>query len=169
MHVELDDSAQAAFRRHALACLPNEACGLLARTRHREAVQLTGFAPIPNSAAAPDRFTMDPLAVLRVATQWRAEGLELGAVFHSHPDGAATPSRVDVTAAALWPDLVQLILHVDSESHRTGACTAWRFEATGLTRIPWLTPATGSPPPKGSPRADDPADSGRMLKETQPT
>ncbi len=134
MHVEFDPPVAAAFRDHALACLPAEACGLLARTPRSDAVELVRYAPIPNSATRPDRFAMDPAALVRVTTEWRSAGLRLGAVFHSHPDGRAAPSSVDVAGAALWPDLVQLILAVDLTRCTTGACTAWRFDR-GLTPL----------------------------------
>jgi len=38
-----------------------------------------------------------------------AEGLELIAIYHSHPDGPARPSATDV-ANAYYPDTVQLII-----------------------------------------------------------
>lgn len=135
MHVEFFPLVAEAFRDHALACLPAEACGLLARTPRRDVVELVRFVPMPNAAMSPDRFAMDPVAVVRITTEWRAAGLGLGAVFHSHPDGRAVPSSIDVAGAALWPNLVQLILAVDRARRTTGPCTAWRFDG-GLIPLP---------------------------------
>lgn len=76
---------QAAFK-HALAELPNEACGLVVIVKGRER-----YIPCKNLSPEPDQlFILDP------EDYERAESIgEITEIFHSHPVTPAHPSQAD--------------------------------------------------------------------------
>lgn len=83
---------------HCMAGLPNEACGMLGgRNGSVEKVY-----PMRNAKPGPDYYEMDPEEQFRVMKDIRECGLEMIALFHSHPTGQAYPSAVDVEQA-YWP------------------------------------------------------------------
>lgn len=61
-----------------------------------------------NRACSKTGFVLDPLAIARADHDFRASGLSLLGVFHTHPFGPALPSEADHQGA--WPGLLQLIL-----------------------------------------------------------
>jgi proteasome lid subunit RPN8/RPN11 len=89
----------------AAALYPEEACGLVAG-RHGRAVRLY---PIENVRHSPVAYEMDPLQQIRAMLALENEGLELLAIYHSHPDGPPRPSATDVTQA-YYPDSAHLII-----------------------------------------------------------
>ena len=105
---------RAAIVAHAEQEVPNEACGLVLLRDGRAERYEAGR----NAAASPYRFELefdDPQI-------WYAEdeGYEL-AVFHSHVDAPARPSRTDVENIGLWagkPYLVYSVRHDDLAAFR---------------------------------------------------
>ena len=90
---------------HVAGLWPEEACGLVGG-RDGRAVRLY---PVENTRHSPVAFEMDPLQQIKAMLAMEAEGLELIAIYHSHPDGPARPSATDV-ANPYYPDAVQLII-----------------------------------------------------------
>lgn len=91
------------MRAHVDACVPFEACGLLGGKNDR----VEQVIPVPNEAASPTRFRMDPREQIRAFGLMEAQGLVLLGIFHSHPaEGGAggpvkeEPSASDIAAAA---------------------------------------------------------------------
>ena len=84
---------------------PEEGCGLVGG-RDGRAVLLY---PVENVRHSPVAVEMEPLQQIRAMLAMEAEGLELIAIYHSHPDSPARPSATDV-ANAYYPDTVQLII-----------------------------------------------------------
>lgn len=91
---------------HALSCLPDEACGLLAADA---AGRLRAAYCLPNAAASPTTYTLDPEEHFRALREVEGRGWHLAGVFHSHPRGTAQPSPTDV-AQALEPDWLYVVL-----------------------------------------------------------
>jgi proteasome lid subunit RPN8/RPN11 len=89
----------------ALNELPNEACGLLVG-KGSEAVKQY---PLTNIDHSPEHFAFDPKEQFRVLREARAQGLQIIANYHSHPDTPARPSDEDIRLA-FDPDIVYLIL-----------------------------------------------------------
>ena len=85
-----------AMQRHINFVAPMEACGLLGGKE--QVVELV--LPVKNAAESKVRFVMDPRAQLRAMEQIEGEGLELLAIFHSHPRGPSVPSPTDIKEAA---------------------------------------------------------------------
>lgn len=94
--IKLTRAQIAEMRGHIEACLPFEACGLLAGSDGtvREVI------PVTNQARSPARFRMDSIEQLRAFHRIEARGLELLGIFHSHPGGPRAPSVTDVAEAA---------------------------------------------------------------------
>ena len=103
-----------AIEEHAEAEAPNEACGLLVL---RDGVA-ERYVPGRNAAVSPYRFELE---VEPETWFLEDEGYEL-AVFHSHLDAPAYPSRTDVENVGLWASRPYVILSV-----RTGELAAFRI------------------------------------------
>jgi proteasome lid subunit RPN8/RPN11 len=84
--------------------LPDEACGLLAGIPPR----VERVVPVTNIAASPVRFLMEPQEQVRALHEFDQQGLELLAIYHSHPHGPAHPSETDLREFA-YPGTVMLI------------------------------------------------------------
>jgi desampylase len=128
MELHLSSNDQQQLLCWAEAAGARECCGLLRGRGNRvNAVELTR-----NVAVDPTRhFELDPAALVGVHKDIRAGGLPLLGYFHSHPNGLAEPSVIDVAQAP--PDnLFWLIIakHI---------VTAWQpvvtdARVTGFTR-----------------------------------
>jgi proteasome lid subunit RPN8/RPN11 len=84
------------MERHINSEAPLEACGMLAG--RNGVVELV--LAVKNAAESKVRFLMEPRAQLRAMQQIEAEGLDLLAIFHSHPKGSSEPSPTDIKEAA---------------------------------------------------------------------
>lgn len=85
--------------------LPEEACGLIGgRDNHAQ-----GLYPVENRLHSPLAFEMDPVAQVEALMAIEDDGLELLAIYHSHPRGPSVPSETDV-AQALYPDSHYVII-----------------------------------------------------------
>ena len=88
--------------------------------------------PVRNQASDPqNHFLMDPVGMEAAQQQMDDQVLTLIGYYHSHPQGAAQPSRVD-RASLVWPDLppfIWLIVSLQNEPPTAAAfCTkdaAW--------------------------------------------
>lgn len=120
-----------AAKLHAARSYPVECCGFL-----------LGVPPSPGGAAVVNRvlptrnrhadaregFLIHPETVLAARREARRVGLEVIGFYHSHPDGAASPSERDREHA--WRDMSYLILPV--AGGEPGAPRSWRLDpATG--------------------------------------
>ena len=95
-HLLLPAQFYEAMVAQAQAELPNECCGLLAGTVGTDGVaRALQHYPLPNAAASPVEFESDGRAMFDAERDMRARGLDVLAVYHSHPTSAALPSRKD--------------------------------------------------------------------------
>jgi proteasome lid subunit RPN8/RPN11 len=83
---------------------PVEACGILAGTEGT----VKAVFPLKNELKSPVRFKMAPEEQLSTFNNIEDRGWELLAIYHSHPQGPATPSRTDIVEA-YYPDAIYLI------------------------------------------------------------
>lgn len=90
---------------HARAGWPNEACGIVAGKDGRG----ERFYPARNELESPTRYAVAPQDLLDITLDIEARGLDLVAIFHSHPATEAYPSPTDVRLA-FYPDSTYLIL-----------------------------------------------------------
>ena len=84
---------------------PVEACGILAGTGGR----VEKLYKMANSENRHDHFMMAPEQQFAAAKDMRAGGLDMLAIYHSHPETPARPSAEDIRMA-LTPNVVYVIL-----------------------------------------------------------
>jgi proteasome lid subunit RPN8/RPN11 len=94
------------MRRHVALLAPQEACGLVAGQADRAHLVI----PITNQLHSTVRFYMAPDEQLRAFIHMDELGLELIAIYHSHPGGPSHPSVTDVTEA-YYPEAMHVIWH----------------------------------------------------------
>jgi proteasome lid subunit RPN8/RPN11 len=101
---QIMDAAEAAY--------PNECCGLLVGHRQPNGVvEVTRVHPSANLRPQRDRFEIDPRLWVDLARALGKGPHQVVGLYHSHPDGPAQPSAVDLQAA--WgEELVWLIVAV---------------------------------------------------------
>ena len=107
----------------AVAELPNECCGLLAG---RDGMVTHRYA-MPNALASPVRYESDPRAMFAAFKDMRAEGIELLAIYHSHPTSHPVPSRTDL-ARNYSEDVQNLIIGLTGPGPEV---RAWWLTAAG--------------------------------------
>lgn len=105
MTLRIEHQIVAAMLAHGRREEPNEACGYLAA---KNGVVCRHFE-LTNIDAAPDHYTMDPAEQFAVIRQTREEGLQLTAVYHSHPATPARPSVEDLRLAH-DPEIIYVIV-----------------------------------------------------------
>ena len=86
-----------AMASHAVACYPEEMCGLLVGAPGSSVI--TRFVPCTNIAKSALVYTIDPKEHLRAELAAEAEGLEILGCAHSHTHTQAYPSSTDVAQA----------------------------------------------------------------------
>lgn len=84
--------------------LPNEACGYLAGKDQEASV----IYEMTNADRSPEHFSFIPEEQFKVLKESRTKGLELIAVYHSHPSTPARMSEEDIRLA-VDPDIVYVI------------------------------------------------------------
>lgn len=95
MILQIEEQILTAILEHGRREEPNEACGYLAV---RDGV-ITRHIELTNIDAAPEHYSMDPAEQFAAIRQIREEGLQLAAVYHTHPESPARPSVEDIRLA----------------------------------------------------------------------
>jgi proteasome lid subunit RPN8/RPN11 len=107
----------------ALAERPYECCGLLAGVREGPAEgdesavpvgRVVARYPLANAARSPVEFESEPRGLFEAHREMRRRGLDVLAVYHSHPTSPAVPSRTDL-ARSYGPDVVNLIVSLTTD------------------------------------------------------
>ncbi len=128
----LQEAVFAAMRAEVAGWAPEEACGMAAG-RPGEAERTF---PVANRLHSATRFEMDPLEQLRGLQQIEAAGLELVAIYHSHPHGPPHPSPTDVEEFA-YPGVVYLIWSAEPGADPAGwTVRAFDMDITPAREIP---------------------------------
>lgn len=86
---------------------PIEVCGILGGNDGKVA-KLYKMTNVDNSSA---HFMMEPAEQFKVAKDIRSAGLEMLAIYHSHPQTPVRPSVEDIRLA-LTPDVIYVIVSV---------------------------------------------------------
>lgn len=110
---------------------PAEVCGLVGGTR----AALRHVIPVPNVAEPEDGkcgFLMDGRAQLHAMREIEGCGLDLVAIYHSHPHSAPVPSEGDVRLAA-YPDVAYVI--VSTSEPASPELRAWRIDGTAVHEL----------------------------------
>ncbi len=112
---------------------PAEACGLLVGRRSDPAGRVAGVELARNAEESRPRrrFALAPEDHLRVELDARERGLEVIGVWHSHPDGPATPGAAD--RAGAWEGHLQLVAGADPSGPT--CWRLWRLEGTRFVEL----------------------------------
>ncbi|MGF1667638.1 MAG: M67 family metallopeptidase [Acidimicrobiia bacterium] len=111
MGILIPAQAREAMLRHALSCLPEEACGLIAGDGEG-AIRMV--YPLTNAQRSRVAFTIDPVEHFRALQHADRNGWELIGAFHSHPTSEPYPSPTDIAQAA-EPDWLHIVIGLRPE------------------------------------------------------
>lgn len=115
--LEMSAAVYAEMVAHALAGLPNEACGLFAGPGGGDRAER--FYPMRNAAASDRVYQLDGAEMMGVERAADAAGLAVMGVMHSHVRTDAYPSPTDVADAArfdpfgAWRFVIVSLRHPD--------------------------------------------------------
>ncbi|HEX3510867.1 MAG TPA: M67 family metallopeptidase [Solirubrobacteraceae bacterium] len=100
---------------HAREEYDAECCGLLGYGPADGATRALRVHRATNVFASRKRFEIDGRELLRVIDEFESDGLELGAIYHSHTHTEPYPSQTDINFAANWPGLEWVIVGLAGE------------------------------------------------------
>lgn len=112
------------IREEGRRAFPEECCGLLIG-REGEPRHVVETKPMENVFPGPrhNRYTIDPMKLVKADRESEARGLQLVGFYHSHPGAPAVPSEYDRSHA--WPWYTFIIVTV--KDRVPGEMTAWRL------------------------------------------
>ncbi len=108
---------------------PIEACGILAGSDSK-VEKLYKMTNVDNSSS---HFMMEPKEQFAVVKDIRSAGLEMLAIYHSHPETPARPSAEDIRLA-LTPDVIYVILSL--QNAKTPVVKGLLIEDGTVTEVP---------------------------------
>src|SRR3954452_4044625 len=129
----LTEAIYRAILDHARRELPLECVGLLGGRDGRAEVRY----PIRNELSSRVRFRSDPRDMLDAFRDMRRRGIDLVAIYHSHPDGPARPSLID-QAENFYRDTPNLIVSLRSEPP---VVKAFLIGPDDSVEVPWALAA----------------------------
>ncbi len=139
MRLWLTEVQAKTIAQHAVSETPREACGVIGGVGERA----ERIAPLSNVAVDPLHFyQLDNNALDQAVRSFRADGLSLIAVYHSHPRGEPIPSPSDVETA---PRLAVTHLIVGLK-HREPRLAGWRIDDGQVGRVELYIGAEPPPP-----------------------
>ena len=97
---------------HLQGCYPLEGCGLVAGN---EAGWVTAVYHIDNILQSPTAYEMDPRQQIQAMLDLEAQGWQLLAIYHSHPQGPNYPSPTDI-ALAFYPEAANIIVSLQDRA-----------------------------------------------------
>jgi len=109
--VFLSDDVRRRIVDHCVSALPNEGCGLLAVDGDR----VVEVYPTENEDSSPHSFTIPPQEHYDALVDAESRGWVIGGVFHSHPDGPAEMSSIDL-ARALDKDWIYVVVNLEGDA-----------------------------------------------------
>ncbi len=108
---------------------PIEACGILAGSDSK----VEKLYKMINADKRSDHFMMEPTEQFKVVKDIRGSGLEMLAIYHSHPQTPARPSAED-NRLALTPDVTYII--VSLQNGDPPAVKGFLMENNSVTEVP---------------------------------
>lgn len=105
LKLEIPKDILDAMIEQAKADAPIEACGILAGCESRA----QKYYKMKNEDQSGEHFMMEPAEQFSMAKEIRAAGLDMLAIYHSHPQTPARPSDEDIRLA-LTPNVMHVIL-----------------------------------------------------------
>ncbi len=110
---------------HAIAGLPNEACGLFSGTFGSSTIEQ--FHPMTNVAESQKIYELDSAEMMTIERTCDEQGRALLGVMHSHTHTTGYPSPTDVADAAKFDPFGSWVFIIVSLKHETPALRAYRI------------------------------------------
>lgn len=104
------DTLRAELLAHARESAPIECCGLLAGHVADGVGVASARYPIENAARSSIEYATDPRGMFGAFRSMRERGIELLAIYHSHPASEPVPSRRDIEHNTYGESVVHLIV-----------------------------------------------------------
>lgn len=151
--LQIPQAVYEAILRQARAELPAECCGLLAGWRDESVARVVQHYPLVNELASATEFRSEPRCLFDAIRDLERRGLEVLAVYHSHPTSAPIPSRKDLTLN-YSPDVVNLII---SLQHQQPEMRGWWLRESSYEEAKWIVVGNqlcrlGTDPGKAGPK-----------------
>jgi [CysO sulfur-carrier protein]-S-L-cysteine hydrolase len=119
----------------AQAELPNECCGQLAGSVDADGLaRVVKRYPLLNTAASPIKYLADGPDLFTAARDMRERGIDLLAIYHSHPTSNPVPSKTDMEQSFYGCQVVNLIISLQSGKP---VMRGWWLTETGHTEAEW--------------------------------
>jgi proteasome lid subunit RPN8/RPN11 len=132
----IPQSLRAEMLAHAQAALPNECVGFLAGTLADGVGRVTHCLPLVNELASPTEFHTEPRSVFAAFRAMRAAGIDLLAIYHSHPTSAPIPSRKDIGRNTYGPAIAWVIVGLAGDAPDV---RAWWLGETDYREAQWTS------------------------------
>lgn len=113
----------------AKAQVPIEVCGILAGNDSK----VEKLYKMTNADNSSNHFMMEPKEQFAVVKDIRSAGLEMLAIYHSHPETPARPSAEDIRLA-LTPDVIYVIASLQGAN--APAVKSFLIEDGNVTEVP---------------------------------
>ncbi len=115
--------------KQAKAEAPIEACGILAG----EDGEVEKLYKMTNADQSSDHFMMEPKEQFKVVKDIRSAGLEMLAIYHSHPASPARPSAEDI-GLAVTPDVAYVIVSLQNVD--SPVIKGFLMQESDITEVP---------------------------------
>ena len=116
---------------HCLRDAPLECCGVLGGVPPR----VSSFLPLRNAAASPTRYDADPRDLINAVVAMRQANAEILAIYHSHPQWEAIPSKTDLRENH-YGAVPRIIV---SLRHDPPQVRVWRLKPDSFLELAWTT------------------------------
>jgi proteasome lid subunit RPN8/RPN11 len=117
---------------HAEETAPEECCGLAAGSGR----EITRIIPVENVLHSEVEFKMAAAGQIQEMMRIEREGLELLAIYHSHPEGPENPSIKDIKQF-MYPESYSMIL---SRANGTWSGRGFRIRGASVEEIMIVIP-----------------------------
>ena len=114
---------------HCVREAPLECCGILCGIAPRVSL----FYSLRNDMKSETRYNADPHDLLAAHIDFRRQGAEILAIYHSHPRWQAIPSQTDLVENHYGP-VPRIIVSLVGDSPDV---RVWRLDADTFHELPW--------------------------------
>ena len=112
--------------------MPQECCGLLAG--QAPCGRVIKRYPLIDGAASPVLYETEAKGLLLAFKDMRSLGLDLLAIYHSHPTSDPLPSATDLLRNSYGAEVVHLIVSLKGD---TPGMRGWHLEEKGYREAAW--------------------------------
>ncbi len=129
LNLEIPHNIFQQMLKQAEAEAPIETCGILAGSDGK----VEKFYKMTNADKSCEHFMMKPKEQFTVVKDIRSAGLEMLAIYHSHPNSPARPSAEDIRLA-LAPDVIYVIVSLQDANDAN--VKGFLVENSTVTEVP---------------------------------